>query len=513
MKFDILTLFPEMINGFLSESILGRAVKNGVIDIKCTNIRDFANDKHNRVDDYPFGGGLGMVMRPQPVFDTYNYVTKDCKNKPYTVYMSPKGKVFNQEVAKNMATKDHIVIICGHYEGVDQRVIDEICDEEISIGDYVLTGGEIAACVVCDSVARLVPGVLSENSSFELESHYNGLLEQPQYTRPREFNGINVPEVLLSGHSKNISEWEHEKSVEITMKMRPDLCEKNGICVIKKPSPKTDAKILVLGLGDADVLKKIQTVKMHCIKNGLKNIDFKYKADIDTVNFDDYDGLFAVACSEYQDFEINTHIPKMMCGYQSDTLKIAEVFSFTQKNGFEVTENVFLSASEIVQEIYDFSVACTFKNAENKNSKSLIKHISGENSNKLSIKSGIPHDLYENNRGKFQGFEKQDLMFVQTDFDAKITDVTLAATKDSKVFLAQGTLFKVKSKAYGNTYVLAAKGLGKFYRYAILENDISEFDVVTGFFAKRAFKVAKLLDNEVICCSEKTFYKEENLFK
>jgi len=431
MKFDILTLFPEMIEGFLSESILGRAVKNNIIDIRCTNIRDFANDKHNRVDDYPFGGGLGMVMRPQPVFDTYNYVSKDSKHKPYTVYMSPKGKVFNQEIAKKMATKEHIVIICGHYEGIDQRVIDEICDEEISIGDYVLTGGEIAACVVCDSVARLVPGVLAESGSFEQESHYNGLLEHPQYTRPRVFNGKEVPEVLLSGHEKNIKKWEDEKSVELTMEVRPDLCEKQGIEVVTKHNPKANAKIKVVFYGE-DAVKKLETVKMHCDKLKIGNAEF--------VLYENYvnsetDGVFFIVCSECENTEIVTNVPMLMCGYLSDTKNVSEVFGLPAIKNVDTTEKPFLSASEIAEEIFDFSVACSYEKGN------LLEHISGKKCASIELKNEVPYDLYENHQSKFKGYNKEDVYFANVSAKPENGAVTLFG----KGCLCQGEVFNIKS--------------------------------------------------------------------
>ena len=501
MKFDILTLFPEMIEGFLSESILGRAVKNNIIDIKCTNIRDFANDKHNRVDDYPFGGGLGMVMRPQPVFDTYNFVSKDSVHKPYTVYMSPKGKVFNQEMAKKMATKEHVVIICGHYEGIDQRVIDEICDEEISIGDYVLTGGEIAACVVCDSVARLVPGVLAESGSFEQESHYNGLLEHPQYTRPRVFNGKSVPEVLLSGHEKNIKAWESEKAVELTMEVRPDLCEKQGIEVVSKAEPKADANIKVVFAGE-DATKKLETVKMHCDKLKIKNADFvlyeNYKKS-------DCDGVFFVVCSECENIELDTESPKLMCGYLSDTKCNTEIFELPAVNCFCITEKPYLSASEIAEEIFDFSLACSYAKQTDVN---LLECISGAKKQTITLKNTIPYDLYENHHAKFDKYKKEDVYFAQVSKMPENGKITVY--KDG--YLCQGEIFGIKSKKYGKAVIFAAKGLDKFNRYALMENNVKSLDFVSGEYGKRAYKVLKIKKDSVLCCSEKTVYQSENPF-
>ena len=225
MNFYVLTLFPNMFNGVLSESMLGRAVDNGILNFEIYNIRDFANNKHNRVDDTPYGGGRGMVMQAPPVFDAYEHIRKKLKNKPYTIYMSPKGTVFNQQKAIELSKKENLLFICGHYEGLDQRVIDEIVDEEISIGDYVLTGGEIPAMTVMDAVSRMIEGVLSNEESFIEESHFSGLLEYPQYTRPFSFHDVHVPSVLTSGNHAEINKWRHEQALLITKEKRPDMYE------------------------------------------------------------------------------------------------------------------------------------------------------------------------------------------------------------------------------------------------------------------------------------------------
>ena len=226
MKIDILTLFPEMCERVLTESILGRAQKKGFVELKAHDIRDFAGNKHNRVDDAPYGGGKGMVMHAEPIYQCYKSLYGEDEQKPLLIYMSPKGKTFKQADAIRLSKLDRIVLLCGHYEGVDQRVIDEIVDEEISVGDYVLTGGELPALIVADAVCRMLPGVLSEEVCFTEESHYNGLLEYPQYTRPEVWHEMAVPEVLMSGHHLNIAKWREEQSVEITKKMRPDMLKK-----------------------------------------------------------------------------------------------------------------------------------------------------------------------------------------------------------------------------------------------------------------------------------------------
>lgn len=227
MRIDIMTLFPDMCESVLSESIIGRARKAGIITVNTHNIRDFAGNKHNRVDDAPYGGGKGMVMQAEPIYQCFKSLYDEAEPKPHLIYMSPKGKTFKQEDAVRLSKLDRVVILCGHYEGVDQRVLDEIVDEEISVGDYVLTGGELPALTVTDAVCRMIPGVLPEEVCFTEESHFNGLLEYPQYTRPEVWHGVPVPQVLMSGHHANIAVWRNEKSLEITEKLRPDMLKIN----------------------------------------------------------------------------------------------------------------------------------------------------------------------------------------------------------------------------------------------------------------------------------------------
>lgn len=226
MKFDVLTLFPDLIRSVLDESIIGRAQESGLIEINAVNIRDFSKNKHKKVDDYPYGGGNGLVMSVQPIYDAYLSLVEPLGYKPKLIYMSPQGKVLDQKTARELAKEKHLILLCGHYEGIDERVIEEIVDEEISIGDYVLTGGELPAMVLIDCVSRLVPGVLSSEESYSEESHFEGLLEYPQYTRPYEYNGRKVPEVLMSGHHANIRKWRREQSLKRTFEKRPDLYEK-----------------------------------------------------------------------------------------------------------------------------------------------------------------------------------------------------------------------------------------------------------------------------------------------
>lgn len=219
-----MTLFPELCESVLSESIIGRARQKELVDIRCVNIRDFTEDKHNRVDDAPYGGGMGMLMQTQPIYDCFRSLyDAETEEKPHLIYMSPQGKTLTQARVKELAEMPHVVLLCGHYEGVDERILEELVDEEISIGDYVLTGGELPAMVVADSVCRMLPGVLPNDEAKSLESHYDSLLEYPQYTRPPEWHGRKVPDVLLSGHHGNIDKWKREQSLKRTYERRPDL--------------------------------------------------------------------------------------------------------------------------------------------------------------------------------------------------------------------------------------------------------------------------------------------------
>lgn len=223
-----MTLFPDIFNSYMSESIMKRAIEKEIIEVHVYNIRDFSTNKHKKVDDYPFGGGAGMLMTPQPIYDTYKHIV-DIHNitNPRVVYLTPKGQVYKQEIASDLSLGEDIILLCGHYEGIDQRIIDLIVTDEVSIGDYVLTGGELPALIMIDSIARLIPGVLSQNESFEEESFKDDLLEYPHYTRPREFMGISVPDVLLSGNHQKIEQWRLEESKKITKLRRPDLYKKS----------------------------------------------------------------------------------------------------------------------------------------------------------------------------------------------------------------------------------------------------------------------------------------------
>ena len=229
MRIDILTLFPEMCETVMSESIIGRARAAGKVEIVCTNIRDFSGNKWNKVDDTPYGGGMGMIMAADPIYNCYKSLYSEDEPKPYLIYMSPKGKTFDQKKAVELSRLDRVVLLCGHYEGIDQRVIDEIVDEELSVGDYVLTGGELPALTVADAVCRMLPGVLSDDLCFEEESHFDGLLEYPQYTRPPVWHDRQVPEILLSGNHGKIADWRRVKAIETTIERRPDMLKQEDL--------------------------------------------------------------------------------------------------------------------------------------------------------------------------------------------------------------------------------------------------------------------------------------------
>ncbi len=237
MKIHVMTLFPEMFSGPLGTSIIKRAQEDQKLSIQYYQIRDYSTNKHQKVDDYPYGGGSGMVMGPQPIVDAYREITKDTKKTPRTIYLSPKGKHFSQEMAMELSKEEELIFLCGHYEGVDQRVIDEIVSDEISIGDYVLTGGELPAMVMIDAISRLIPGVLSSPEAYEEESIHSGLLEYPQYTRPPSFEGKEVPKILLSGDHEKIRKWRRKEALLITRERRPDLFQ-------RIPLTKEDYKLL-----------------------------------------------------------------------------------------------------------------------------------------------------------------------------------------------------------------------------------------------------------------------------
>ena len=244
MNFHILTLFPEMVMDGLNTSIIGRAQSKGLLSVEAINIRDFAEDKHNRVDDYTYGGGAGMLMQAGPVYGAYQSVVEKAKSKPRVIYLSPQGETFSQAKAEELAKEEELIFLCGHYEGIDERVLEEIVTDYVSIGDYVLTGGELPAMVMIDAISRLIPGVLHNDVSAEFESFQDNLLEYPQYTRPEEWHGKKVPEILLSGHHANVEKWRREQSIIRTAERRPDLLEKANLSQKEKDFAKKYLKVL-----------------------------------------------------------------------------------------------------------------------------------------------------------------------------------------------------------------------------------------------------------------------------
>ena len=243
MRFDIMTLFPEMIMNGLGTSITGRAMDKGILDIHAWNIRDYAFNKHNSVDDYPYGGGAGMLMQAEPVYQTYKAICEDAQvsdeKRPRVIYLSPQGQTFHQQMAEELAKEEHLILLCGHYEGIDERVLEEIVTDYVSIGDYVLTGGELPAMIMIDAISRMIPGVLHNDTSAEFESFQDNLLEYPQYSRPEIWHEKQVPPVLLSGHHANIEKWRREQSVIRTANNRPDLLEKANLTEEEKKLAKS----------------------------------------------------------------------------------------------------------------------------------------------------------------------------------------------------------------------------------------------------------------------------------
>lgn len=234
MRIDFVTLFPEMCETVMAESIIGRARKKGALQVCCHQIRDFAHDKHNRVDDCPFGGGMGMLLMAEPIALCLDDLIEQLGEKPHIIYLSPQGRTLTQQRVRELAQYENLTLLCGHYEGIDERIIDEYVDEELSIGDYVLTGGELPALVVADAVSRMIDGVLSDQECFQEESHFNGLLEYPQYTRPAVWRGRKVPDVLIAGHHGNVEKWRREQSVLRTLQKRPELLEHADLSVEDK---------------------------------------------------------------------------------------------------------------------------------------------------------------------------------------------------------------------------------------------------------------------------------------
>ncbi len=460
MRFDILTLFPEVVSSFLNSSITGNAAEKEILEFNYVNIRNYSDDKHNRVDDYTFGGGPGMLLRPQPVFKAYNHILSECEKRPYTVYLSPRGKVFNQEIAKELASKEHIVFLCGHYEGVDQRVLDEVCDCELSIGDFVLTGGEIAAAVVCDAVSRLVPGVLAEAEGYENESHFGGLLEFPQYTRPREFNGKGVPDVLLSGNQKEIDKWRYEKSVEITAHQRPDMYEalfekecprqeKYSIKVLcnNKHSKKYQSYITKLSaLGITEDENAPCYAMVSCGSEKLKNTDEKCG--------------FCVILKDESEYEPQFDIPDYI------------------KNEFYKPERLWCTSLEAAEETLCF-VKAFAKYYKVKTDGCNTSNICGVyNGKMLRLIKPISYDVYENNITKFKNYKANEVFLADMKGELLPGEYTLLSDGDVKAINAE--LFTARFKNIGKKYVVAAKNLDVLYRDILDKKTSDRFGLIPG---------------------------------
>lgn len=452
MKFDILTLFPEVFSDVLHSSILKNAAEKGLLEFNYINIRDFTNDKHKRVDDYPYGGGAGMLMKTQPIYDAYRYVLDNSEKRPKTIYMSPRGRVFNQEIAKELSKEEHIVLICGHYEGIDQRIIDEICDYELSIGDFVLTGGEIATMVVCDAVSRLVPGVLSGEESYSCESHYDGMLEFPQYTRPPVYHNVNVPDVLLSGNDKNIAEWRAERSYEITAKMRPDLIKEQRELEQKIKSDKV-YNLYYFGYNP----KNLSAIELQLTKNELIPLNIfineksEYNSEVAVVLYDNCDFVevdaarkLCVKLNDITEFE-NVDYNKYIQIKNADVNNICDIV------------NSFLVRTEIEE---------NNEIPEKYGEKSIVKII-----------GRLPIDLYDNHKTKFEDVMIDDMFTIESKDKLETGEYSFDMT-DTFSF----SMLKIKSKKTGEKFVISAKGLDEFVKNNI--TDCNEIKIIKGNFSK-----------------------------
>ncbi len=494
MKIDILTLFPEVFSSVLDTSIIGRAKEKGIIELNYINIREYTLDKHNRVDDYPYGGGAGMLLKTQPLFYAYEDILSKSEKRPKTMYMSPRGKVFNQDIAKELAKEEHIVLICGHYEGIDQRVIDEICDFELSIGDFVLTGGELAAMIVTDAVSRLVPGVLSSDVSFKDESHYNGLLEYPQYTRPAIFHNRKVPEILISGNQKEIDKFRQEKSVELTKKIRPDLFAlseieyKPEISELITPDVKFKLEIVCDDKTQKDKISSM--LKLQLEKNNIaKNIscdDYKAKAIIDCGGKGEY---------------LKENVPVFLCGYLSAFEPVNINFDFEYDY---MPEKSILSAVEISEEIYKFLMSVKLE-------KNILEKITNQNYEEVEFEGGIPYELYENHIEKLKEYNNCDIFIVKHKKDLLSGYITLVCDEQG-INLIEGKAFDIKSKKYGRLSIICAHGLGTYFNEIIVKKNIlKKFKGINGKFGEIILNSAKLYHKEIfIPESEKEKYKKEH---
>ncbi len=497
MKIDILTLFPEVFSSVLDTSILGRAKEKGIIELNYINIREYTLDKHNRVDDYPYGGGAGMLLKTQPLCYAYEDILSKAEKRPKTVYMSPRGKVFNQSVAKELAKEEHIVLICGHYEGIDQRVVDEICDFELSVGDFVLTGGELAAMIVTDAVSRLVPGVLSSEVSYEDESHYNGLLEYPQYTRPAVFHNQKVPDVLLSGNQKEIDRFRKEKSAELTKKVRPDLFALSG--VEYKPScpdvkiPDVKFKLEVVCENESNKNKITSQIMLQLEKRGIAG----------NVCSSGYGAVVIVSCGR-ADKALKKDAPVFLCGYLSAEVREVE-FDYDYDY---MPESAMLSPVEISGEIFKFLMAVSLKE------KGVSLNLTEQAPAEVEFVSKIPYELYENHVEKLKEYKSDDVFVVKHNKNVLSGYVTLLSTNGG-VSIIQGKAFDIKSKKYGKMSLVCAEGLGSYFTDVIVKNNaLKSFTAINGKFGEILCAGAALAGEEFSCpyiFEKKRIYHTDNL--
>ncbi|MBO5453801.1 MAG: tRNA (guanosine(37)-N1)-methyltransferase TrmD [Clostridia bacterium] len=460
MKFDILTLFPEAFSVFFKTSIIGNAVKNGIISYECINFRDYSEDKHNRVDDYTYGGGKGMLIQPSPIYRAYNDIILKAGKRPKVIYMSPRGKVLNQEIACQLSNEDELVILCGHYEGVDQRVIDELCDFELSIGDYVLTGGEMPAMILCDCVSRLIPGVLSSDESFTEESHYNGLLEYDQYTRPEIYNGRSVPEVLLTGNKSNIDKWRSENAKKVTALNRPDLYIKNF-----KEEPflaKDNYEITLIIIGSDEITK--QEILLQLSK---KNIICKNIIDESTLNNATCMQKTAVIiCGEYP-----IYIDKLLSCIDMTNVLVQFLRPFSENR---ITKLLIPDFRSEYVPVKSFVTPCEF-------SEEVLRYCSALDDNNLinecvlsrvEFICSVPYDIYESHSELLKEFSSDKLFCINSsnvNFNGDGVILIFGKKYDIKVF-------SLRSRVYGKIQIAYIDGDITFYCQLFDNNSNGNFN-------------------------------------
>ena len=433
MKFDILTLFPEAFSVFFNTSIIGNAVKKGLISYECINFRNFSEDKHNRVDDYTYGGGKGMLIGSDAVFKAYDDIVLKAGKRPKMIYLSPRGKVLNQEIARSLAHEDEIILLCGHYEGVDQRIIDELCDYELSVGDFVLTGGELPAMILCDCVSRLVTGVLSSEESFTEESHYSGLLEYNQYTIPETYNGLSVPDVLISGNKSDVEKWRSENAKEVTALNRPDIYKK--IFGFVPDIKKADIAVNLIILGSNSVNK--DEILLQLNKRNISCNVF----DEETVTTECFSGKTAIIiCGDYPVFvdDILKNSDTRKCLYQIlrpfSEKRISQVLIPDLISEYQpVKKNV--TASEFAEEVVRYSFAYGDDNEIHSCILEGVKFI-----------CSVPYVVYETYYDVLKNFDSDKIFCVTSSNVHFQGECVLELICDTKIKV---NVFSFRSKVYG----------------------------------------------------------------